>query len=174
MGIVGEPGAGKSRLLYEFRQALAGKQVTYLEGRCLSYGSAIPYVPVLEIIRQNFGVLEADTAEAVAAKVRSGIAEVGLDPDEWGPILLLFLGVKEGTERLSALTRPIPRTVGREQEDRRAAHEGRRCQCHSRQSAPRTRTCQVFRASPQFAALRCTLQRTLRCSMRRYLTSALT
>jgi class 3 adenylate cyclase len=108
MGIVGEPGAGKSRLLYEFRQALAGKQVTYLEGRCLSYGSAIPYVPVLEIIRQNFGVLEADTAEAVAAKVRLGIAEVGLDPDEWGPILLLFLGVKEGTDRLSALT---PETI---------------------------------------------------------------
>jgi hypothetical protein len=36
VGLVGEPGMGKSRLLYEFRQHLAGGSVTYLEGRCLS------------------------------------------------------------------------------------------------------------------------------------------
>ena len=31
--------------LYEFRQRLQDKRVTYLEGRCLSYGSTIPYHP---------------------------------------------------------------------------------------------------------------------------------
>ena len=108
VGIVGEPGAGKSRLLYEFRQVLTGNEVTYLEGRCLSYGSSIPYVPILDIVRQSFGILEADAAESIAAKVRSGIEEVGIDPEEWGPILLLFLGVKEGTEHLTALT---PETI---------------------------------------------------------------
>jgi Adenylate and Guanylate cyclase catalytic domain/AAA ATPase domain len=46
VGIVGEPGVGKSRLLYEFRQGLAGRRVTYLEGRCPSYGTNIPYLPV--------------------------------------------------------------------------------------------------------------------------------
>jgi len=45
VGIVAEAGGGKSRLLYEFRQRLHDKQVTYLEGRCLSYGSSIPYHP---------------------------------------------------------------------------------------------------------------------------------
>ena len=34
VGIVGEPGMGKSRLLLEFRQRLAGRQLTYLEGCC--------------------------------------------------------------------------------------------------------------------------------------------
>src|SRR5262249_46939573 len=34
VSIVGEPGLGKSRLLYEFRQGLQARRVTYLEGRC--------------------------------------------------------------------------------------------------------------------------------------------
>ena len=59
VGIVGEPGAGKSRLLYEFRRALT-EQVTYLEGRCLSYGSATPYIPILDTIRHNFGIQDTD------------------------------------------------------------------------------------------------------------------
>jgi predicted ATPase len=108
VGIVGEPGAGKSRLLYEFRQAIRDAQVTYLEGRCLSYGSSIPYVPILDILKQNFQISYSDTAEAVSAKIYAGVSEVGLDGEEWAPILLLFLGVKEGTERLAALT---PETI---------------------------------------------------------------
>jgi predicted ATPase len=108
VGIVGEPCAGKSRLLYEFRQALAGEQITYLEGRCLSYGGSIPYVPILDIVRQNFAVREADSDESLAEKVRSGLREVALDPDEWGSILLLFLGAKQGTEQLAMLT---PETI---------------------------------------------------------------
>ena len=42
VGIVAEAGGGKSRLLYEFRQRLAGARVTYLAGRCLSYGQYHP------------------------------------------------------------------------------------------------------------------------------------
>ena len=38
VGIVGEPGMGKSRLLIEFRRALSGPRLTLSEGRCLSYG----------------------------------------------------------------------------------------------------------------------------------------
>jgi predicted ATPase len=53
VGIVAEACQGKSRLLYEFRQRLEGKQVTYLEGRCLSYGSSIPYHPIIDIVRHN-------------------------------------------------------------------------------------------------------------------------
>src|SRR5438874_3708010 len=80
------------------------KPVTYLEGRCLSYGSAIPYVPILDVIKQNFGIVDADVADAIGAKVWAGIEEVGLDPAEAGPVMLLLLGVKEGTERIAALT----------------------------------------------------------------------
>ncbi len=35
--IVAEAGLGKSRLLYEFRKVIANENVTFLEGKCLSY-----------------------------------------------------------------------------------------------------------------------------------------
>ncbi len=50
VGIVGEPGIGKSRLLAEFRRQLGAERATWLEGRCLSYGTAIPYLLILDIL----------------------------------------------------------------------------------------------------------------------------
>ena len=60
VGLIGEPGVGKSRLVYEFRESLARPPVTYLEGHCLSSGSTTPYGPVLELIRQALGTSELD------------------------------------------------------------------------------------------------------------------
>jgi tetratricopeptide (TPR) repeat protein len=104
VGIVGEPGVGKSRLLYELRQSLAGRPVTYLEGRCLSYGSNIPYLPVVDQLRNNCGITDADSPRVIADKVRFALREVGMDPEEDAPCLLHLLGLKEGTERLDVLT----------------------------------------------------------------------
>jgi class 3 adenylate cyclase/tetratricopeptide (TPR) repeat protein len=77
VGVVGEPGVGKSRLLLELQHALAGRSATYLEGRCLSFGGAIPYVPVLDVLRRLCGVGELDRPprEATAA----ALAELGVD-----------------------------------------------------------------------------------------------
>ena len=66
VGIVAEPGMGKSRLLYEFARSLAGSQVTYLEGRCLSYGSAVPYLPLLDILRTTCAIGETDDQTFIA------------------------------------------------------------------------------------------------------------
>ena len=67
VSVVGEAGVGKSRLLYEFRQRVAGKRVTYLEGRCLSYGSAMPYHPIIDIIRHNCGITDISVAVFLAS-----------------------------------------------------------------------------------------------------------
>ncbi|MGH7412226.1 MAG: sigma 54-interacting transcriptional regulator [Candidatus Methylomirabilis sp.] len=103
VGIVGEAGIGKSRLLFEFRQSVAGEQVTYLRGRCLSYGSTTPYLPVLDILRRNFRITETDSAEAITEKVHFGLRELGMEPEGCAPYLLQLLGVKEEMERLAAL-----------------------------------------------------------------------
>ena len=102
-GIVGEPGVGKSRLILELRRALAGRAVTYLEGRCLSYGRSIPYLPVLDLVRAGCGILDADGPEAIGAKVREALETLALDPGETEPYLLHLLGVKDPGDRLSSL-----------------------------------------------------------------------
>jgi DNA-binding NtrC family response regulator len=104
VGIVGEAGIGKSRLLYEFRQSLAGRSFTYVEGHCLSYGSAIPFVPVLGVLRQNFGLVEGEGGPAAAAKVRDLLIQLGMSPEEWAPPFHQLLGVREGIESLADLS----------------------------------------------------------------------
>jgi transcriptional regulator with AAA-type ATPase domain/tetratricopeptide (TPR) repeat protein len=104
VGIVGEAGIGKSRLLFELRQRLQKDEVTYLEGRCLSYGSAIPYLPLVEMLRSGFRLAEVDTPETIAEKVRRGLEGVGMSPEEALPYLLHFLGVKGETEPLDSMT----------------------------------------------------------------------
>jgi class 3 adenylate cyclase/tetratricopeptide (TPR) repeat protein len=108
VGIVGEAGVGKSRFLYEFRQSLTGKRLTYLAGSCLSYGRAIPYLPVLDLLRHNCGITEADRPETITARVRLALQEVGLDAEAGTPYLLHLLGVQAGTDSLAALS---PETI---------------------------------------------------------------
>ena len=43
--IMAEAGVGKSRLLYEFRKAVTSEDVTFLEGKCLSYSRGVAYHP---------------------------------------------------------------------------------------------------------------------------------
>jgi class 3 adenylate cyclase/tetratricopeptide (TPR) repeat protein len=78
VGIVGEPGVGKSRLLYEFRKSLEGERVTWLEGHCVAYGQTTPYLPILEILRTNFQVEEGDNLLQIQEKLRQGVHR--LDP----------------------------------------------------------------------------------------------
>ncbi len=100
VGLVGESGIGKSRLLYEFRQTLRGEAVTYLEGHCLSYGTSIPFLPVLQILRAACRIRESDGPAAVAAKLHKALERAGLEPAAALPFLLRFLGIREGTEGL--------------------------------------------------------------------------
>jgi len=56
VGLVGEPGMGKTRLLTEFCRSVPGNQVTVYVGQCLSYGQGTPYLPVRDLVRQICGL----------------------------------------------------------------------------------------------------------------------
>src|SRR6058998_1301194 len=103
VGISGEAGIGKSRLLYEFCQGVVGKPIGYVEAQCLSYGPATPYLPVLEALKASCGITDADTPDVVVERVSVGLREVGMDPARSGPYLFHLLGLQEGVERLATL-----------------------------------------------------------------------
>lgn len=67
VGIVGEPGVGKSRLLLQLRAVLPQGEYTYLEGQCHHYGEATGYLPILNILRAYFDIEEGE-AEALSRK----------------------------------------------------------------------------------------------------------
>jgi class 3 adenylate cyclase/tetratricopeptide (TPR) repeat protein len=76
VGIVGEAGVGKSRLLLEFRNRLAQDESTYLEGRCLHYGGAMPYLPILDILRSYFEIKEEDRESVIRKKLEERIIQL--------------------------------------------------------------------------------------------------
>jgi tetratricopeptide (TPR) repeat protein len=104
VGVVGEPGIGKSRLLAEFHRQLSSGRVTWVEGRCVSYGTGIPYWLLLDLLRSNCGIVETDVPDAIIEKVRSSLQEVGMDPEQDSPVLLHLLGVADidGSPALSS------------------------------------------------------------------------
>ncbi len=79
VGIVGEAGVGKSRILNEFRNHLPQGQYTYLEGRCLHYGGSMPYLPILDVFRSFAGIKEGDAETAIKSKMQEKI--IRLDED---------------------------------------------------------------------------------------------
>ncbi|HEV2301656.1 MAG TPA: AAA family ATPase [Stellaceae bacterium] len=92
-GVVGEAGIGKSRIIAELRTHL-GRSINWVEGRCLSYGTAVPYLLVLDLLRGVCGIEESDAPEIIAEKLRTKLAQFGMVPEEDAPVLLLLLGIE--------------------------------------------------------------------------------
>jgi class 3 adenylate cyclase/tetratricopeptide (TPR) repeat protein len=72
---VGEPGTGKSRLLWEFYKYIDGveKTVRWHQGRCLSYGEGVAYWALAEMIRRRAEILEEEDAASARAKLRATV-----------------------------------------------------------------------------------------------------
>ena len=103
VGIVGEPGVGKSRLLYEFRKSLEGERVTWLDGHCVAYGQTTPYLPVLDILRANFQIEEGDNPLQIREKLRQGLRLLDPALEVILPFLCELLGLPAEGESLKYL-----------------------------------------------------------------------
>jgi class 3 adenylate cyclase/tetratricopeptide (TPR) repeat protein len=101
ISIISEAGIGKSRLLYEFRKAVTNEDVTFLEGRCLSYSRNVAYHPIVDILKANFEIQDNDTDQQVRQKVTSSLKIIQVDEPSTLPYLLELLSVKEsGIEKI--------------------------------------------------------------------------
>src|SRR2546427_12181695 len=79
---MGEPGVGKTRLFYEFLCAPWTQGWLLLESQAVSYGKAIPYHPVRELLNAYFQPGTRDDADQMRARVTTnhGTLDPALEP----------------------------------------------------------------------------------------------
>ena len=73
VGIVGEPGVGKSRFMYELTRLDAMQGWRVLGGRGVSYGSTTPLLAVGDLLRRYFAIEDSDEPEVIREKVTETI-----------------------------------------------------------------------------------------------------
>jgi predicted ATPase/class 3 adenylate cyclase/DNA-binding CsgD family transcriptional regulator len=95
ISIIGDAGLGKSRLLYECRQLLASASLTWLDGRCSPYGTALAYLPVIDLLKQHFRIDASDSDTDIQEKVHRGLAGYDLDAAAIAPYLLHVLAAED-------------------------------------------------------------------------------
>ncbi|HEU4369878.1 MAG TPA: sigma 54-interacting transcriptional regulator [Methylomirabilota bacterium] len=108
IGIAGDAGIGKSRLLDETRRRGQGEALTWLDGQCQSYGADIPYLPLLDLVRAQCGIGDNDEPDVITDKLARALREAGMDGATVTPYLLHLLGVKAGVDALGVLS---PETI---------------------------------------------------------------
>ena len=101
VGLIAEPGVGKSRLSHEFAERCREAGVEVFEAQAQAHGQAIPFMPVLQMLRSFFGIGESEPEQLAREKI-AGRALL-LDPEFSAdlPLLFDFLGVPDPD-------RPVP------------------------------------------------------------------
>ena len=101
--LVGDAGIGKSRLLLEFRHQLGETEVTWLEGHALSFGQSMALHPVVELLKRNFRIEEADAEGVIIEKIAQGVLRLGEALRPTLPYLRTLLAVDPGDATVSTM-----------------------------------------------------------------------
>src|SRR5262249_40013457 len=104
--LIGAPGVGKSRLLYEFLRGVEAEGVQILEATCASYGRSMAYRPIVDLLRHSLDLFEGIAVEEIQRRVTEHLQMLGVEGEEPATLLAHFLGVAAPAEFLSRLSGP--------------------------------------------------------------------
>jgi class 3 adenylate cyclase/tetratricopeptide (TPR) repeat protein len=97
IGLVADPGVGKSRLVWEFVRSPQLRGWRVLESSCVSYDQATPYLPIIELLRSYASIEARDTSERVRQKFAGKVLDEALRPSLPALLALLDLPVDDPT-----------------------------------------------------------------------------
>ena len=97
VGVVADAGTGKSRLCLEFVARCRARGIRVNEGHCPAHGKTIPHLPLLEMLRDIFGITERDGDHEARRKIAGELLLLDDAFQELLPILFDFMGVPDAT-----------------------------------------------------------------------------
>jgi class 3 adenylate cyclase/tetratricopeptide (TPR) repeat protein len=93
VGVVGEPGLGKSRLFFEFTHSHRTQGWLILESGSVSYGKATPYLPVIDLLKAYFKIQDRDDHREIREKVTGKLLTLDKSLESTLPAFLALLDV---------------------------------------------------------------------------------
>jgi class 3 adenylate cyclase/tetratricopeptide (TPR) repeat protein len=99
---MGEPGVGKSRLVFEFK-AVAQSGCLVLEACSVSHGKASAYLPVIDLLKSYFEIAPEDDERKRRERVNGKIITLDRALEDTLPYLFALLGIVEGDDPLAQL-----------------------------------------------------------------------
>src|SRR5689334_21338643 len=108
VAVMAEAGTGKSRLFYEFKATLP-PACKVLEAYSVSHDKASAWLPVLELLRDYFGIQDVDEPAMRREKVRAVLNELDPALQDVLPYLFGLLGIVEGLDPLAQMHSQVKR-----------------------------------------------------------------
>jgi class 3 adenylate cyclase/predicted ATPase len=108
VGVMGEPGVGKSRLFYEFKVA-AQCGCLVLETFSVSHGKAYPYLPLIDLLKNYFQLDLHDDERLRREKITGRVLTLDRSLEDTLPYLFFLLGIAEPTSPLQQMDPQIRR-----------------------------------------------------------------
>jgi class 3 adenylate cyclase len=99
VGVMGEPGVGKSRLFHEFK-FFSQSGCLVLETFSVSHGKAYPYLPLIELLNSYFQLTPQDDERRRREKVGGKVLMLDRSLEDTLPYFFTLLGVAESTMSL--------------------------------------------------------------------------
>jgi len=93
LGVMGQPGVGKSRLVFELTHSPRVSRWLVLEGGAVPYGKATSYLPIIGLLRSYFRISDQDTPRDVRERVTGKLLTLDRTLEPTLPALLALLDV---------------------------------------------------------------------------------
>lgn len=108
VGVVGEPGVGKSRLCHEFK-LLAPRDCLVLETFSVSHDKAYPYLPLIELLRNYCQITAQDDERRRRERITGKVLTLDRALEDSLPYLFHLLGAAEPNSALATMDPQIRR-----------------------------------------------------------------
>ena len=100
--LAGDAGIGKTRLLHEFRRRTRGR-AAWLQGAGVSFGSALPFHPLIDLLKNAFSVQPGDSDEVIGDRIDRATSTLGEDFRPSVRFLRSLLSIDPGDGSLAPL-----------------------------------------------------------------------